>query len=163
MALQNCSIWNMQTFLGNTYYIPDYQREYAWEEDELGDFWDDLEAARQDGDQTAHFFGQIVVHHDEKVKYIIDGQQRTITSVIFLRAVQLFYEDIYLATQNPDADERRTDITSMYVGRYTSKGDRLHLRLNAMDHDYFRDNIQLGRPNFRGKESRKSHERMRRA
>ena len=116
MALQNCSIWNMQTFLGNTYHIPDYQREYSWEEDELGDFWDDLETTRQDDDQAPHFFGQIVVHHDEKAKYIIDGQQRTITSVIFLRALQLFYEDIYLATQNPDADERRTDITSMYIG-----------------------------------------------
>ena len=163
MALQNCSIWNMQTFLGNTYHIPDYQREYSWEEDELGDFWDDLETTRQDDDQAPHFFGQIVVHHDEKAKYIIDGQQRTITSVIFLRALQLFYEDIYLATQNPDADERRTDITSMYIGRYTSKGNKLHLSLNAMDCDYFRDNIQLGRPQPKTKEKKKSHERMRKA
>ena len=83
MALQNCSIWDMRTFLGNTYRIPDYQREYSWEEDELGDFWDDLESTRQDSDQAPHFFGQIVVHHDGKEKYIIDGQQRTITSVIF--------------------------------------------------------------------------------
>ena len=163
MALQNCSIWNMQTFLGNTYHIPDYQREYSWEEDELGDFWDDLETTRQDDDQAPHFFGQIVVHHDEKAKYIIDGQQRTITSVIFLRALQLFYEDIYLATQNPDADERRTDITSMHIGRYTSKGNKLHLSLNAMDCDYFRDNIQLGRPQPKTKEKKKSHERMRKA
>ena len=163
MALQNCSIWNMQTFLGNTYHIPDYQREYSWEADELGDFWDDLETTRQDSDQAPHFFGQIVVHHDEKAKYIIDGQQRTITSVIFLRALQLFYEDIYLATQNPDADERRTDITSMYIGRYTSKGNKLHLNLNAMDSDYFRDNIQLGRPNPKNKEKKRSHEKMRKA
>lgn len=55
MALQNCSIWNMQTFLGNTYHIPDYQREYSWEEDELGDFWDDLETTRQDDDQAPPF------------------------------------------------------------------------------------------------------------
>lgn len=163
MALQNCSIWNMQTFLGNTYHIPDYQREYSWEEDELGDFWDDLEITRQDRDQSPHFFGQIVVHHDEKAKYIIDGQQRTITSVIFLRALQIFYEDIYLTTQNPDADERRTDITSMYIGRYTSKGNKLHLCLNAMDCDYFRENIQLGRPHPKAKEKKKSHERMRKA
>lgn len=163
MALQNCSIWNMQTFLGNTYHIPDYQREYSWEDDELGDFWDDLEATRQDMDQAPHFFGQIVVHHDEKAKYIIDGQQRTITSVIFLRALQIFYDDIFLRTQNPDADERRSDITSMYIGRHTSKGNKLHLVLNAMDSDYFRDNVQLGRPQPKAKEKKKSHERMRKA
>lgn len=83
MALQNCSIWNMKTYLGETYFIPDYQREYSWEADELGDFWDDLVATKKDPDMAPHFFGQVVVHHDEQAKYIIDGQQRTITSVIF--------------------------------------------------------------------------------
>lgn len=94
MALQNSSIWNMHTFLGGTYHIPDYQREYSWEAEEIGDFWDDLEATRNDPDKMIHFFGQVVVHSDEEdnKKYIIDGQQRTITSVIFLRALQLCYE-----------------------------------------------------------------------
>ena len=163
MALQNCSIWTMQTFLGGTYHIPDYQREYAWETDELGDFWDDLESTKNDHDGMPHFFGQIVVHHDEKAKYIIDGQQRTITSVIFLRTLQLFYEDILFQTKNADADERRTDITSLFIGRYTSKGNKLHLILNALDNDYFREGIQLGHPNFKSKEKKKSHERMRKA
>lgn len=82
MALQNCSIWNMKTYLGETYFIPDYQREYSWEADELGDFWDDLVATKKDPDMAPHFFGQVVVHHDEQAKYIIDGQQRTITSAL---------------------------------------------------------------------------------
>lgn len=165
MALQSCAIWTMQTFLGETYHIPDYQREYAWGDDELGDFWDDLESAMNDNDGMPHFFGQIVVHDDEKAKYkyIIDGQQRTITSVIFLRTLQLFYEEIYDQTKNRDADVQRSDITSLYIGRYTSKGNKLHLILNALDNDYFRDNIQLGRPNFKNKEKKKSHERMRKA
>ena len=64
MALQNAAKWAMSTFLGNTYYIPDYQREYSWEE-ELGDFWDDLEMTKNDSDETIHFFGQIVVHVDK--------------------------------------------------------------------------------------------------
>ena len=46
MALQNSSIWNMQTFLGGIYHIPDYQREYSWEEDEIGDVkWCDFDEA----------------------------------------------------------------------------------------------------------------------
>ena len=72
MALQNSSIWNMHTFLGGTYHIPDYQREYSWEAEEIGDFWDDLDATRNDPDKMIHFFGQVVVHSDEEdnKKYI---------------------------------------------------------------------------------------------
>ena len=66
MALQNSSVWTMHTFLGGTYHIPDYQREYSWEAEELGDFWDDLEETRTDPDRQIHFFGQIVIHNDEK-------------------------------------------------------------------------------------------------
>ncbi|MBQ0038450.1 MAG: DUF262 domain-containing protein [Clostridiales bacterium] len=163
MALQNCSIWNMKTYLGETYFIPDYQREYSWEADELGDFWDDLIATKKDPDMAPHFFGQVVVHHDEQAKYIIDGQQRTITSVIFLRALQTFYKGILDNTGNMDADERNSDITSQFIGRYNSKGNKLHLRLNVLDEEYFRQNIQLGTPNTKNKEKKKSHERMRKA
>ncbi len=163
MALQNCSIWDMKTYLGNTYHIPDYQREYSWEAAELSDFWDDLESTKNDSDGTTHFFGQMVIHKDKTDKYIIDGQQRTVTSVIFLRALQLFYEDIFLKTKSADADEKRTDITSLCLGRYTSKANKLHLILNEPDRDYFRTAIQLGEPNYEAKAKKKSHERMRKA
>lgn len=73
----------MEDFLNKTYYIPNYQRKYSWEDDELTDFLSDMESIL-DSNQK-HFFGQIVVHDDQGAnkKYIIDGQQRTITSVIF--------------------------------------------------------------------------------
>ena len=48
-------------------------------------------------------------------------------------------------------------------GRYTSKANSLHLILNALDSDYFRDHIQLGIPEYKGKEKKKSHDRMRKA
>ena len=68
MALQNCAIETMNTFLNNTYYIPNYQREYSWERTELEDFWDDLQTTKDNGDSLDHFFGQIVVHSDESTK-----------------------------------------------------------------------------------------------
>jgi len=165
MALQNSSVWTMHTFLGGTYHIPDYQREYSWEAEELGDFWDDLEATRSDPDRLIHFFGQIVIHIDEQEgkKYIIDGQQRSITSVVFLRALQLCYEKIYLDTKNDEANDKYSDIRSLYIGRYTEKSNSLHLFLSALDSDYFRNSIQLGKPNKKGKEKKKSHERLRKA
>ena len=42
MALQNSSIDEMNTFLNKIYCIPNYQREYSWEIEELEDFWNDL-------------------------------------------------------------------------------------------------------------------------
>ena len=110
MSLQNLNKWSMKTFLtASIYHIPVYQRDYTWEGDELSDFWDDLEEARNEEGGATHFFGQIVVHYDEeeKRKYIIDGQQRTITSVIFLRALQIICEDIY---KNPHTFPRERRI-----------------------------------------------------
>ena len=43
MALQNYAIEPMKTFLDGQYSIPNYQREYSWEENEIQDFLNDLE------------------------------------------------------------------------------------------------------------------------
>lgn len=122
MGLGNAAQQKMKIYLGETYYIPDYQREYTWESNELSDFWEDLIYTKDDPDEMSHFFGQIVVHNDEeeKKKYIIDGQQRTITSVIFLSALQDFYEKIFIETKNQDADDKRSEIATL-IGRCTSK------------------------------------------
>ena len=99
MALQNYSIQPMKTMLQERYYIPNYQREYSWEKDEVSDFLRDLDETINDP-EIFHFFGQVVIHNeDDKKKYIIDGQQRTTTSMIFLRVLQIFYSDLYL--KNP--------------------------------------------------------------
>lgn len=166
MALQNCAIETMNTFLNNTYYIPNYQREYSWERTELEDFWDDLHTTRTNGDNLDHFFGQIVVHSDEstKRKYIIDGQQRTITSTIFMRTLQYFYTAIYKATDSERADFKKSDIASIHIGRYLSaSNDKLHLHLGELDNDYFRTTVQLGSPESTTKVKKKSHERLRKA
>ena len=166
MALQNCAIETMNTFLNNTYFIPNYQREYSWEDVELSDFWDDLNATKEARDSADHFFGQIVVHNDEhsKKKYIIDGQQRTITSTIFMRTLQYFYDVLYKETNSQRADYKKSDIASIHIGRYLSpSNNKLHLHLGELDNDYFRDIIQLGIPVGTTKVKKKSHERLRKA
>lgn len=162
MALQNYGKYSIKMFLSNNiYHIPEYQREYTWEEPEVGDFWDDLEYTKKHKDQVSHFFGQIVVHDDENEgkKYIIDGQQRTITSVIFLRVLYIYYDKIYLATHNVEAMERMGQITG-YIGSCTAKKNTLRLILSNLDREYFKEKIQLGRPTDE-KEKKKSHERIR--
>ena len=121
MALQNSAIETMNTFFNNFYYIPNYQREYSWERTELEDFWDDLQMTKDNNDGLDHFFGQIVIHHDEEAnrKYIIDGQQRTITSTIFMRTLQFLYDTIYKETSSQRADFKKSEIAfSISAGIY---------------------------------------------
>ena len=161
MALQNSSIDEMNTFLNRKYYIPNYQREYSWENDELDDFWNDLIATKTDKDDV-HFFGQIVVHDDldEKKKFIIDGQQRTTSSMIFLRTLQIWFDQIYKRTNDKKMGYyKSTDIESIYLGR---EDDR-HLNLGDLDNNFFDTKILSDSPQKDNKEKKKSHERLRKA
>lgn len=164
MALGNAAKQPMRIYLGETYYIPDYQREYTWEINELDDFWNDLLYTKNDTDEISHFFGQIVVHRDEEEKpikrYIIDGQQRTITSVIFLSVLQDFYQQIFSEYKNQDAFAKASDIATL-IGRSTSKKNELHLILGEADEVYFRENMQLRKNQLDKKEKKRSHEHMR--
>lgn len=161
MALQNSSIDEMNTFLNRKYYIPNYQREYSWENDELDDFWNDLIATKTDKDDV-HFFGQIVVHDDldEKKKFIIDGQQRTTSSMIFLRTLQIWFDQIYKRTNDKKMGYyKSTDIESIYLGREEER----HLNLGDLDNNYLDTKILSNSPQKDNKERKKSHERLRKA
>ena len=82
--------------------IPDYQRGYAWQREQLKDFWEDLVNLSEN---RSHYTGVLtlkllpaadtaedekeywlVEDHSYKVFHIVDGQQRLTTFVIFLQA-----------------------------------------------------------------------------
>ncbi|MEZ5922482.1 MAG: DUF262 domain-containing protein, partial [Parvularculaceae bacterium] len=81
-----------------TFEVPKYQREYAWDADAIEDFVEDLgkclEVRLQDGKRN-HFFGGIVsarlnVPGSSRPSYeVIDGQQR-ISSFVMLAAAVVF-------------------------------------------------------------------------
>ena len=152
MAIKNYAFKTLGAFIQeNTYHIPDYQREYSWEESQILDFWSDLKALR-DSNETEHFFGQIVVHDENEVesstvKYIIDGQQRTTTSIIFLSVLKELA--LELTGQNiADAEEIAEDIKIKFIGRWTPSNDRLQFKTALTDSDFFRTFIQARTKNF---------------
>lgn len=80
------------------YHIPDYQRGYAWGEDQWRDLMDDLSTLTDDND---HFTGLLVLHENKDpnlrlrargivkdVYDIVDGQQRLTTILILLNEMQ---------------------------------------------------------------------------
>ena len=106
--------------------IPDYQRPYAWGEDECATLWDDLRefaipggnSRAFDDDADEYFLGPIVTfkNGDGKLE-IIDGQQRLTTLMLLLRA---FY-DRFGKMKNPDAVELH-DMIARCVWRTTVIG-----------------------------------------
>lgn len=83
--------------------IPDYQRGYAWNKQEINDFWEDLVHL---DDNRVHYTGIVTLELVEKKEvekweddkwiidgkgykpfYIVDGQQRITTSIILIRAI----------------------------------------------------------------------------
>ncbi|MEM1369849.1 MAG: DUF262 domain-containing protein [Cyanobacteria bacterium P01_H01_bin.15] len=77
--------------------IPDYQRPYAWDEEQCQTLWDDVflfsfpnNNYEEFDDNEEYFLGAIVTYKNEDAKSeVIDGQQRLTTMMLILRA---FYD-----------------------------------------------------------------------
>ena len=76
-----------------TYVIPIYQRNYAWERDEICALIKDVHDSMDMG-KTVYYIGTLVTYKRDENKYeVIDGQQRLTTIYIILSALGV--HDIY--------------------------------------------------------------------
>lgn len=83
----------------NKFFVPDYQRKYAWTKNQLEQFWDDFLKTHEscyneyndlkpEQVQQPHFLGAIVLTILEDDNYeIIDGQQRLTSTCIFMKVL----------------------------------------------------------------------------
>lgn len=67
--------------------IPQFQREYSWQTDEVVEFWSDLSSSVETGD---YFLGLIILTEEDDIKNVVDGQQRLVT--LTLLATALYFE-----------------------------------------------------------------------
>ena len=72
-----------------TYEVPIYQRNYAWEKDEISALVQDIFDAYTSGKQT-YFIGTLVsFNKGDQVYEVIDGQQRLTTISLMFNALQI--------------------------------------------------------------------------
>ena len=85
-----------------TFFIPPYQRNYEWTEEQCQVFLNDVQktcTSNQKGIQTEHFFGSVTYFKDDTPfgqpdkLVLIDGQQRITTTMLFLIALRDIIED----------------------------------------------------------------------
>ncbi|MEJ2227687.1 MAG: DUF262 domain-containing HNH endonuclease family protein [Alphaproteobacteria bacterium] len=73
---------------GDTYVVPPYQRNYAWEEDQYGAFWSDISNTFL-GNTQDYFLGSVVLNNAQApVLVVIDGQQRITTAAVLVSALR---------------------------------------------------------------------------
>ena len=71
--------------------VPQYQRSYSWTDQNLEDFWSDMELSITD--KGEYFLGSFVLSREDGKDYvsIIDGQQRIATTTILLASMRDAY------------------------------------------------------------------------
>lgn len=69
--------------------IPEYQRAYSWCVDNCDKLWQDINDFVESESKDRYFFGTIIINcQDNDTKYgLIDGQQRTTTFLLLLKAL----------------------------------------------------------------------------
>lgn len=78
-----------QLFSGvNMIRIPSYQRAYSWEKKHCVQFLEDI--LEQKGKK--YYLGQLLFERDGKTLFIIDGQQRITTTILFMSAIAKILE-----------------------------------------------------------------------
>ena len=109
-----------QIFLKGNFIIPDYQRGYVWEKNELNDFYNDIKnIVELKKYKTTHFLGNILLKKRNTSYEIIDGQQRFVTIILFIKAFEKVYS-IY----KPEL--RKGYITKIFENKLTvNDGDNI--------------------------------------
>jgi hypothetical protein len=121
--------------------VPEYQRDFSWEERQVSEFWNDLEhfdeaypGANINGKE--YFLGAAVFVNNQTYNLILDGQQRLATATILLAAIR------------DKIREYKMDAANQIQGSFVSFQDHLtgehlpKLQLNDFDRTFFRDSIQ---------------------
>ncbi len=78
-----------ELFLCNAIYtVPNYQRQYSWNSENLDELWADLYESYTNNPDDDYFLGSIVVIDDKKGNHeLVDGQQRITTLMIMFNVL----------------------------------------------------------------------------
>jgi hypothetical protein len=153
-----------QLFSSRLFCVPDYQRGYAWEEDQLNDFIEDITQLSSGRD---HYAGTVVLleagperarvdasgSHFSTVD-VVDGQQRLTTIVLFLDAIRGEMATV------PPLNQLAEGIRQNYIACTDEAGQPMYkLTLNRDCRDYFIESVLSDRPAPRGP-TIESHRRL---
>ena len=144
-GIQNTITGNFSSIISNNrrFIVPKFQRDYSWNNEQWDDLWQDIETMIEEHDE--HYMGYLVLQtQDEKLYYIIDGQQRFTTVLLLIYAAIKCVEKLISKGIDVEDNKRRCEsLKSLYIGKedpVTLDYDNL-LTLNRNNNSYFCDYI----------------------
>ncbi len=147
MKTESHSIHDVLAKNATSFFIPPFQRAYAWGKPEIERFFTDVSRIieshldPEQHDKLEHFFGTIVLK-EEKAGFankliIVDGQQRLTTTLIFLIALRDSLND----------PEKENLITQTYlVNNSSTFQDKIKLKQVTKDWDAYRALVNKEKP-----------------
>ena len=136
--------------------VPDYQRGYSWEEQQVDEFLEDLELL---GPQRYHYTGTVVLHETESGTRpmdedgntyisveIVDGQQRLTTIVLLLDGISRCLDGFSATAKGLSQGIRKNFIATTGIS-----GQPLYkLSLNQDADHYFKTSVLAVQPGVEG-------------
>lgn len=120
-------------FKSNRLKVPTFQREYAWEDEQVDQLLNDLNRAKSE--HTDHFLGTIVTisKGPHEPLEIVDGQQRLTTTSLLVTAIREVMAELGQSNQVVES------INSDFLSRFDRKagGPVPKLTLNLDDNEFF--------------------------
>lgn len=100
----------LETGKNKKFVIPEYQRSYAWSDDQIQTLFDDLVEYTENNDESTYFLGTVVSYENDKNEQeIIDGQQRITSLFLLLRAL---YSKLTSMAETPESKNFKLQIAS---------------------------------------------------
>ena len=118
-GIQNTITGNFSSIISNNrhFIVPKFQRDYSWNYEQWDDLWQDIETMREERDE--HYMGYLVLQtQDDKLFYIIDGQQRFTTVLMLIYAAIKCVERLIGQGIDTEDNTRRCDsLKALYIGK----------------------------------------------
>lgn len=139
MKTESHSINDILAKNATSFFIPPFQRAYAWGKPEIERYFSDVlriidsELDTKQHDKLEHFFGTVVIKEEKSgfanKSVVVDGQQRLTTTLIFLIALRDLESDL----------TSKDYITQNYLTNNTSSfQDKIKLKQVTKDWDAYR-------------------------
>lgn len=95
--------------------IPEYQRGYSWTITQCDKLWQDIEAFTNSDATDPYFFGTVIVDCSKDNQFsLIDGQQRTTTFLLLLKALLIRLQEVLKVFKRDESSEDLEDSLKEY-------------------------------------------------
>lgn len=101
--------------------IPEYQRGYSWTISQCDKLWQDIESFTNSGASDPYFFGTVIVDcSQDNLFSLIDGQQRTTTFLLLLKALLIRLQEVLKVFKKDEDSEALEESLKEYRNKVIS-------------------------------------------